>query len=694
MPTKAADTSSSMQNTPTPPQASQSPIPTPQSACDDKAVVVGLYGVPGSGKTTLLERLKPELGLRDYEYYDGSGKIDKEVPGGLKAFQKMSESEQTHWREHTIGVIGKDCLRSGKTAVIAGHFMFWSQGKETGDEVCTAADLETYTHIIYLDVLAETVAQRCQDDKSRNRLDGSVDHLRRWQESEKSRLRLLCRDHSILYIAVSEGPNLLHQVSTLLKDFRHHGEGYNLSKAERQLDKVLGTSKGQLKTMLVIDADRTLAAEDTGNLFWELKKEEATLRDLFRSPLGYSYTAFRQATLLYEETADEQGFDALCHEVAKRVTMHRELVSFLKRVADEKHVGAVVVSCGLRRVWEKVLKSEGLSKAVAVIGGGRIADGFVVTAAVKGALVARLRDTHRLYVWAFGDSPLDLMMMSKADRAIVVVGDERTRSKTMDTPLKNAIDHLGLHARQALLPGNATPRLDLSRLPVIQLTDDEFISAIFDPRDQVSMVKFVDATDKPAAKILMTPTRDSKIAGPALRKSHGRIGRYLSTQYLTDLIGLETFTMPHVLGHTISGYRLKNEKETTIVALMRGGEPMALGVSDVFPLAMFVHVDHSNDLKLHHLEGQHTVLLVDSVVNTGKTVLQFIERVRRFNSTVRIVVVAGIIQADFASGAELAQVQASDKDLIIVALRLSTTKYTGSGTNDTGNRLFNTTHLR
>ena len=51
-------------------------------------------------------------------------------------------------------------------------------------------------------------------------------------------------------------------------------------------------------------------------------------------------------------------------------------------------------------------------------------------------------------------------------------------------------------------------------------------------------------------------------------------------------------------------------------------EPMALGVSDVFPLAMFVHVDHSDDLKLHHLEGQRTVLLVDSVVNTGKKVLR------------------------------------------------------------------------
>jgi hypothetical protein len=34
---------------------------------------------------------------------------------------------------------------------------------------------------------------------------------------------------------------------------------------------------------------------------------------------------------------------------------------------------------------------------VKVIGGGRIADGFVVTAVVKAAMVARLRDIHHMY---------------------------------------------------------------------------------------------------------------------------------------------------------------------------------------------------------------------------------------------------------------------------------------------------------
>ncbi len=63
------------------------------------------------------------------------------------------------------------------------------------------------------------------------------------------------------------------------------------------------------------------------------------------------------------------------------------------------HVSAVVISCGLRHVWDKMLEREGLSKTVKVIGGGRIADGVVVTAAVKGALVTHIRNTHQMYVW-------------------------------------------------------------------------------------------------------------------------------------------------------------------------------------------------------------------------------------------------------------------------------------------------------
>ncbi|KAJ5509080.1 hypothetical protein N7527_011223 [Penicillium freii] len=60
-----------------------------------------------------------------------------------------------------------------------------------------------------------------------------------------------------------------------------------------------------------------MAQEDSGVLFWEQLcaasaegEGSSPLKALFSSPLGYSYTAFRQATLLYEEALGDVEFEA------------------------------------------------------------------------------------------------------------------------------------------------------------------------------------------------------------------------------------------------------------------------------------------------------------------------------------------------------------------------------------------------
>jgi len=86
---------------------------------------------------------------------------------------------------------------------------------------------------------------------------------------------------------------------------------------------------------------------------------------------------------------------------------------------------------------------------------------------VKAAIVARFGDMYHIYVWAFGDSILDLLILSKVDQAIIVVGEEQTRSKTIDAVLLNAVDNDGLRARQALLLSNVLLCLDTTKLPLI-----------------------------------------------------------------------------------------------------------------------------------------------------------------------------------------------------------------------------------
>ncbi|KAK3298098.1 uracil phosphoribosyltransferase-domain-containing protein [Chaetomium fimeti] len=671
-----------------------------------KPIVIGLYGVPGAGKSTLLRNLKSKLVDTQFSFFDGSAVIASLVPGGLDNFQRATEEEKTRWRQVAIEAIGKESAESGRTAIVAGHFMFWPEGDGIGHTVHTQSDLDTYTHIIYLNTLPETVARWRELDDSRAREPASVQHLHTWQEAEKMELRRLCRNHGILFTSVAYPTEDIDAVAAMMLDFRQHTEEHNLACAKDRLDSLLDAHQQQhaeLQTALVLDADKTLAPDDTGLLFWEAIAESTSrlafstadagsLSALFGSPLGYTYTAFRQAMLLYEEHTSRDEFNAICETIASSVTLHPEMLSLLKHAAKHRHIVAVVVTCGLRLVWEMVLAKVGLSEAVQVVGGGRIPDGFVMTAEVKGALVARMRDVHGLYTWAVGDSPLDLPMMHEAHQALVVVGDECSRSRSMDERLQNAIDERGLRASQVLLPRDAPPRLDTTRLPQVRLTDGELLEALVRHRGAKDRIRH--ATDQKATKLLMTPTRDVRVSGPGLRRVHRRVGWYLATSFLADLVGLEQYDIPHVQGHGTEGHRVRHENKTTIVALMRGGEPMAEGVNDALPCAMFVHAKQPDELRPQHIKGQRTVVLVDSVVNSGKSIVEFVQRIRSLDATIAIVAIAGVVQSQsIAPEGLLGRILETDRALSMVALRLSENRFQGRGGTDTGNRLFNTTHL-
>lgn len=261
----------------------------------------------------------------------------------------------------------------------------------------------------------------------------------------------------------------------------------------------------------------------------------------------------------------------------------------------------------------------------------------------------------------------------------------------MDRKLTNAIANDGLIAHQVLLPNDVPPRLDITKLPLIDLMDEAFVDSIFCRR--IGILHGRHATNKSSAKLLQTAMRDAANAGPALREAHRRAGQYLATEFLGDIIGLEDHEIQHVQGNKTAGHRLLHEQKTSIVALMRGGEPMAFGVNDAFPLAMFVHARDLEDLKFDkHLEGQEAVVLVDSVINSGKSILGFVQHIRKLHATIRIIVVAGVVQKESMSKGSLLEKLARDDKFSVVALRVSANKYTGKGGTDTGHRLFNTTH--
>lgn len=662
------------------------------SGNESRPVVVGIYGISGCGKTTLVERLKKTLGERDFAFFDGPQTLDSLVRGGLVAFEQKPDAEKAVYREIAIQHIAGICQSSSRVGIVAGHLMLWTG---TGAmEIHTQADLETYTHILYLDTPAETISEYRLNDLNRNRPEMSIVDLRRWQWAEKSRAKTLCRQQGIMFFTQhAPSEDGFARVVTLMRDIRDHSEEENLRRAVARVDDIMAPSWKKTETVLVFDA-KTLTCMDTSAKFWgeHLKMGEDgsnRLRQYFDHPVwGHSYKAFRQATWLYEEIPGPE-FERLCQVIAKKVLLHPELADLLKQVENLTHVRAAVITCGIKRIWEIVLQSDQSSTRVDIIGGGRIADGLVVTPAVKVAIVKRMRDHYGTQVYAFGDSKVDVPMLVAADQALIVTGGIETRSKTMEQALLNAIRD-GLRPRQILLPAGSRPILAEGLVPVVAM-DAAFTTSILARRSSTSKPGRVHATDSTATKLLMTPMRDAGVTGPRLREAHRRAGWWIATQHVSEMIGCEETENRHVLKDQTEGYRLIDEKKTVIVAVMRAGEPMALGVSEAFPAAIFVHANKPEDLREKHVKGRSTILLVDSVVNSGQTIVGFIEHVRKIDKTVRILVVACVIQAKFFKKPP-AHVE-NDWNIGFVAMCLSEHEFKGKAQTDTGNLLFNTTQL-
>lgn len=491
--------------------------------------IIGLYGVSGCGKSYLSLQLQRHFDEKPFFFYEGSEQVLKTFGSkDLETFKRLSKAGKEPFRARAIENISRECAKAGKAGIVTGHYSFCnvpdgtSRGDSSNDDdfevAMVEADKKVYTHILYLKPSPETIVEQVAKDSIRERQRFDAATIRQWQDFEEEQLRSICRENDILFMTIQ--PEMLNQttaIAEILQDAARHDEASNGAVVDKILDGYLKLRPvSDVKTMLVLDADNTLAPYDASALYWQLSSngEGNPMKDLFTSPLGYSYTAFRQVTWLHEQHAvkSANAFALACRQAAARIKVHPQMLALLQRACADKTVGVLVVTCGLEPIWEKVLEALDLGATVPIIGNGFLSNGHVVTPKTMADIVARLQHHHKLYVCAIGDSEVDLPMLKKANQAVVVVGSGSSRSKSFDGKLQNAIVNEGLRACQVLLPSNSTPRLDSKILPTAEL-DGAFFTSV---TTQDHSLKIYDASDKPASKLLASPTRNVNIHGLAL----------------------------------------------------------------------------------------------------------------------------------------------------------------------------------
>lgn len=200
-------------------------------------------------------------------------------------------------------------------------------------------------------------------------------------------------------------------------------------------------------------------------------------------------------------------------------------------------------------------------------------------------------------------------------------------------------------------------------------------------------------TERHFVRVLATRSRRVDSSPWELTRSHVDLGRFLGGE-LVERLPLEPCQIHHPQGLR-SGWQVAGEPDVTLICLMRAGLYVAEGVREVLHRAPVLHVSPKREVgltadelaQLSPIPGRSFVL-IDSVVNTGASVVPVLRQLQSQKpaalfvlSLVAPVPTAHRLAADFP-------------EVHFLFARVSENQYTGSGSTDTGNRLFNTLNAK
>lgn len=179
------------------------------------------------------------------------------------------------------------------------------------------------------------------------------------------------------------------------------------------------------ETFVLIDGDRTLSPEDSTHSFLKYSSIDYDTLEACFEKTHYSFSMFLDAAKLYSTVSPEDYLNQ-CEQAAQDVEVHPEFIDFIQQI--HRDVQVVVITAGLRVLWDKVLEKVGIRDQVVLIGGNHFGfDKYIIDQVAKGHVVDQLH-AHGKQTIAMGDSLVDYNMITKAHKGFLVVEQRRNPS--------------------------------------------------------------------------------------------------------------------------------------------------------------------------------------------------------------------------------------------------------------------------
>lgn len=367
----------------------------------NKSLVIGLYGISGSGKSYLLQKLRQRR--PEWLCLEGSDVINEIIP--IELFKTLPPQEKESIRikaAKKIRAISKGCI-----SIVAGHASFpASNGLEEYQDVFGTADEETYDAIIWLNADPSIVAARRQADLSsgrRERMSLSPEQLTLWMKHEETLLKASTTKAGIQMIDF-DGEASSHSLeqlilSKLVTPMCRSAKLESQTNLARALEAI-----PRSHTYLLLDGDRTLWPGDTGKLFFQ--DDFSSLKMIFqRYGDSYPFQAFWESSLLYAQSCN--NYESKCRDLAPTLLLYESWKEFLNNVKISEHIHPILVTSGVREIWEQAMSDAELGgPAISIIAGNHSAiHPYIVDAEAKAIVVETLRARFPgCRTAAFGDS--------------------------------------------------------------------------------------------------------------------------------------------------------------------------------------------------------------------------------------------------------------------------------------------------